>query len=148
MRLDETMVGRSASDWTRCALSVSLLIAACGAGARADPDATGAQVEAGVDAGPDAAIDGGLWYDCTAACSRDPPIFCTPPSEAAHCREECRLIVIAWGCVLGETQRLLECFEEHPGACEEGFEGPCGEEWRCYDSCSNGDSNLVCRPPR
>lgn len=124
-----------------------LVVAGCGASSHLrQEDAGEPPRDAGAGATGDAALDGGLEYDCAEACSRDPPICIPPGDESMPCLEQCRFIVIARGCVLGEELRLLRCLENHPGACEQRYEGPCAEEWECLNYC-NGPYPVVCQPP-
>ena len=146
MRPGEHAVVRSASIHRVSGVVLASLLGACGSATHSDPDAGEAADDADLAASSDAGIDSAPAYDCEAACSREPPI-CDPPVDATPCVVKCRRMAIARRCVFGENLRLLQCLEENPGACGQGFDGPCAAEWQCYEYCS-GDYPVVCRPPR
>lgn len=135
-------------------LWVATVTAACGAASHHDDEDAGLRSDASTereggvdqDAGD---VDGGLEYDCEAACRRDPRICRNADPDATACFETCRLIAGNRGCFLGEELRLLECLEANPGACEMDFVGnPCFEEYECYFLCGDDPGGHVCRPPR
>lgn len=141
--------GRAELGAARAALFVcGLLAARCGSGTHTGSDA-GATLDAALDATADAttSVDGGLPYDCEAACSREPPICLSDDPDHASCLDICIYFAQASGCEFGEGRRLVECLEETPGACEELPLGDCWSEHNCFRRCTDPESEFWCRPP-
>lgn len=55
-------------------------------------------------------------YDCEEACRRDPPV-CEQNGDQ-DCRAACESYLGTEDCLV-EGRRALECFEAHPGACND-----------------------------
>lgn len=72
-------------------------------------------------------------YDCKEACGRDRPIC--ESEDGLDCRSMCESYLGTEDCV-SEGERLLECFEGHPGACN-GYCDPDEPAPACIAGCED-----------
>jgi hypothetical protein len=83
-------------------------------------------------------------YDCEEGCRRDPPVC--EEHAGLDCRGICQSYLGTEDCV-AEGERVLECFEEHAGTCNNGCD-PDEPAPDCVPGCEDAlRAHMRCKDP-